>query len=216
MKGGWLYEPDHLISRRVVDVIDESERPYVTKAFSSVISEGAATSIETRILKADGSTLDVLWSMTWSAAEKALFCVVFDNSQRKEVERLKQSFVQMVTHDLRSPLTSMLGTLHILQANQDAPLPEEALSKVERMERVTDRLLKLVNDLLEVESLGKGKENYVCAGPRQVFWWSKQWRQWNLSCKRDELQSKKMWKYSISQSTVIDSCKSWSTCYRTP
>lgn len=158
VKGGWLYEPDYLIGRRVVDILYEGDRAPVTKAFAAAINEGTATSIETKILRADGSTLDVLWSLTWSAAEKVLFCVVFDNSQRKEVERLKQSFVQMVTHDLRSPLTSMLGTLHILQANQEAPLPAEALSKVQRMERVTDRLLKLVNDLLEVESLGKGKE----------------------------------------------------------
>lgn len=158
VKGGWLYEPDYLIGRRVVDILYEGDRASMTKAFAAAINEGTATSIETKIMRADGSTLDVLWSLTWSAAEKVLFCVVFDNSQRKEVERLKQSFVQMVTHDLRSPLTSMLGTLHVLQANQEAPLPEEALSKVQRMERVTDRLLKLVNDLLEVESLGKGKE----------------------------------------------------------
>lgn len=158
VKGGWLYEPDYLIGRRVVDILYEGDRASMTKAFAAAINEGTATSIETKILRVDGSTLDVLWSLTWSAAEKVLFCVVFDNSQRKEVERLKQSFVQMVTHDLRSPLTSMLGTLHVLQANQEAPLPEEALSKVQRMERVTDRLLKLVNDLLEVESLGKGKE----------------------------------------------------------
>lgn len=157
-KESWLYELDYLIGRRVVDILAETDRADFNKAFSSSVSDGGAATIETRILRKDGTSLDVLWSMSWSAAEKALFCVVLDNSERKEVERLKQSFVQMVTHDLRSPLTSMLGTLHILQETKDEPLEEGARSKVQRMERVTERLLKLVNDLLEVESMGQGKE----------------------------------------------------------
>lgn len=157
-KESWLYDQDYLVGRRVVDILAETDRADFNKAFSSSVINGSAATIETKILRKDGSCLDVLWSMSWSAAEKALFCVVLDNSQRKEVERLKQSFVQMVTHDLRSPLTSMLGTLHILQETKDEPLEEGARSKVQRMERVTERLLKLVNDLLEVESMGQGKE----------------------------------------------------------
>ena len=157
-KESWLYELDYLIGRRVIDILAETDRADFNKAFSSSVSDGGAATIETKILRKDGTSLDVLWSMSWSAAEKALFCVVLDNSERKEVERLKQSFVQMVTHDLRSPLTSMLGTLHILQETKDEPLEEGARSKVQRMERVTERLLKLVNDLLEVESMGQGKE----------------------------------------------------------
>jgi PAS domain S-box-containing protein len=158
VKEAWLFEPDYLVGRRVVDIIAEADQQDVSKALSSVMAEGGATTIETRVSRLDKSILDVIWSMSWSAEEATLFCVVLDNSQRKEVERLKQAFVQMVTHDLRSPLTSMLGTLHVLQSSEVAGLNGEPLSKIQRMERVTERLLKLVNDLLEVESLGRGKE----------------------------------------------------------
>lgn len=157
-KESWLYEPDYLIGRRVAEVIWADDRAEVGKAFSAAMSGDSAAAIETRVQKADGELLDVLWSMNWSETEKTLFCVVLDNSQRKEVERLKQTFANMVAHDLRSPLTSILGTLHVLQENQENPLDKDALAKVQRMERVAERLLKLVNDLLEVQSLGRGKE----------------------------------------------------------
>lgn len=155
----WQYEPDLLIGRRVGDIIANDEREKVSKTFLDAIEGDGAAAIETRLVKKDGSELDVLWSLTWSQSEQSYYCVVLDNSQRKEIERLKQSFVQMVTHDLRSPLTSILGTLHVLQENKQEPLQVESLAKVQRMERVTERLLKLVNDLLQIESLGKGSAN---------------------------------------------------------
>lgn len=158
VKESWLYEPEDLVGRRVADVISDDDRSEAGKAFSSAMSGDTAAAIETRVQRADGTALDVLWSMTWSEADKTLFCVVLDNSQRKEVERLKQTFANMVAHDLRSPLTSILGTLHVLQEDKGTPLDKDALAKIQRMERVAERLLKLVNDLLEVQALGRGKE----------------------------------------------------------
>ena len=148
----WRRDPDDLLGRRVADVITEEERNIVGSTFASVISSGVPTTIETRILRPDCTELDVLWSINWSASENVLFCVVLDNSERKELERIKRSFMQMVAHDLRSPLTSILGTMHLL--SQSTELSPSYAEKVGRMERVTERLLKLVNDLLEIESLG--------------------------------------------------------------
>jgi len=158
VRESWLYEPDFLIGRRVADVLVDEDRTEAGKAFSSAMTAESAAAIEVRVKKSDGGELEVLWSMTWSQAEQTLFCVVLDNSQRKEVERLKQTFVNMVAHDLRSPLTSILGTLHVLQEDKHHPLDEEPLTKIQRMERVAERLLKLVNDLLEIQTLGRGKE----------------------------------------------------------
>lgn len=147
----WTRRPEDLIGRRVVDVISEDEKAGISKAISSVVNTKSESSIETKVLRSDQSELDVLWSMKWSNSENSLFCVVVDNSERKELERVKQSFMRMVAHDLRSPLTSMQGTLHVLACSDG--LSAEDLSKIERMQRVSERLLQLVNDLLEIEAL---------------------------------------------------------------
>ncbi len=149
----WLRQPEDLIGRRLVDVVVEDERARISATISSVIATKSESSIETRILRSDLTELDVLWSMKWSDSENALFCVVVDNSERKELERVKQSFMRMVAHDLRSPLTSMQGTLHVLASGEG--LGEENLNKVHRMQRVSERLLQLVNDLLEIEALSQ-------------------------------------------------------------
>ncbi len=158
----WLRQPEDLIGRRLVDVVVEDERARISATISSVIAAKSESSIETRILRSDLTELDVLWSMKWSDSENALFCVVIDNSERKELERVKQSFMRMVAHDLRSPLTSMQGTLHVLASSEG--LGEDNLNKVHRMQRVSERLLQLVNDLLEIEALSqKGSRlRYSC------------------------------------------------------
>ena len=79
------------------------------------LMKGASNrTFESRIMHKDGKTIDLLWSAIWSKMEKCLFCVAHDITQRKEVERLKQEFFAMVSHDLRTPLMSVLFSLNIV------------------------------------------------------------------------------------------------------
>jgi PAS domain S-box-containing protein len=76
----------------------------------------------------------------------------------QEAERLKDEFVALVSHELRSPLTSILGYLELL-ADGRGPLTGEQKQFVNVMRRNSSRLLRLVGDLLFIAQVGAGSLN---------------------------------------------------------
>jgi PAS domain S-box-containing protein len=75
----------------------------------------------------------------------------------KEVERLKKGFLSTVSHELRTPLTSISGSLGLLAAGAMGPLSPEVLDVVAVAERNANRLMVLINDILDLERLETGK-----------------------------------------------------------
>ncbi|MBY0546707.1 MAG: PAS domain-containing sensor histidine kinase [Candidatus Obscuribacterales bacterium] len=82
--------------------------------------------------------------------------VVEDVTERLEVERLKNEFLAMVSHDLRTPLTSVQAFFHMLTAGVYGQFTEQGIKKLGAAERNVERLLRLVNDLLDIEKLESG------------------------------------------------------------
>ena len=89
--------------------------------------------------------------------ELAYLVSVQDISERHEVERLKRNFMDMISHDLSSPLTSLTLTLKLLSTGAFGNLSGEAREHVSREERNCNRLIELVKSLLEFEKMGAGK-----------------------------------------------------------
>lgn len=75
----------------------------------------------------------------------------------KELDRLKQEFFAMVTHDLRSPMTAIQGTLGLLSSGAYGPQSEKAIHGISLAERSIKRLVGLINDLLDIEKIEAGK-----------------------------------------------------------
>jgi PAS domain S-box-containing protein len=96
--------------------------------------------------------------------------VIFDISERKEVERLKDEFVATVSHELRTPLTSISGSLSLLACQWSDKLPESAMRLVSIAHKNVQRLVRLINDILDIEKIESGRVefNIVRAGLRQV------------------------------------------------
>lgn len=82
--------------------------------------------------------------------------VVEDITERLEVERLKNEFLAMVSHDLRTPLTSVQAFFHMLSAGVYGQFTDQGIRKLSAAERNVERLLRLVNDLLDMEKLESG------------------------------------------------------------
>jgi signal transduction histidine kinase len=74
-----------------------------------------------------------------------------------EAARLKQEFVQMVSHDLRTPLTSIQGFLELLHQGAYGELPTKASQRTDIAMRSINRLILLINDLLDMEKMEAGK-----------------------------------------------------------
>lgn len=74
-----------------------------------------------------------------------------------EAARLKQEFVAMVSHDLRTPLTSIQGFLTLLEDGAYGDLPTKAHERTHLANRSINRLISLINDLLDMEKMEAGK-----------------------------------------------------------
>jgi PAS domain S-box-containing protein len=152
----WGYEPDELIGRRCVDVLAKDSVNTLPSNNEGMLSHQTGQ-FENRVIKKDGACRDMLWSVQKAANDQSLFCVVHDITERKEAERFKQQLTAVVSHDLRTPLTSMQGALTLLTMGALGELPERAAEKVKMLDSEIMRLIAITNDLLEMESLTSGK-----------------------------------------------------------
>ncbi|MDC7677517.1 PAS domain S-box protein [Asticcacaulis machinosus] len=83
-----------------------------------------------------------------------------DITQRREMERIKSEFVSVVSHELRTPLTSIKGSLGLLSGKMAATLPEKANRLVQLALQNSDRLLLLINDILDIDKLASGQMRF--------------------------------------------------------
>lgn len=114
---------------------------------------------ELQARKSNGESFPVEISLNQfqSENERKLLTIVIDATERHEIERMKQEFVAMVSHDLKSPLTSIQGTFAMLHTGRYGTLNEQGMNSVVRAEAEIDRLVDLINSLLDMEKMQAGK-----------------------------------------------------------
>jgi len=84
--------------------------------------------------------------------------IVFrDFTKEAEVERLKSTFVAMVSHELRTPLNAILGYGEMFRESVYGPMNEKQVNTADRIVKNTERLLGLINDLLDQAQMEAGK-----------------------------------------------------------
>ena len=79
-----------------------------------------------------------------------------DIRQLKEVERLKTEFVSTVSHELRTPLTAIRGALGLVLAGTTGPVASRTRDLLQIGLQNTERLIRLINDILDVERIESG------------------------------------------------------------
>jgi len=136
--------------------IGESER---RQFLLKLCQKPEGTTEERDARKADGTTIpvEVSASRFETFSGERLLLVVLDIRERKEVEKLKRDLIAIVSHELKTPLTSIHGFLSLLAENVYGPLSDELAGRVELAERSVMHLIKLVQDLLAVEKLKSGR-----------------------------------------------------------
>jgi nitrogen-specific signal transduction histidine kinase/ActR/RegA family two-component response regulator len=108
----------------------------------------------------DGTSFPVEYSSTPMLDEdgKHLGAVIVlrDVTERRAIERLKSEFVSTVSHELRTPLTSIRGALGLLGSGLLGPIAEKGQRMLEIAITNTDRLVRLINDILDLERIDSG------------------------------------------------------------
>ena len=106
----------------------------------------------------DGSTfpLEISWRQLRHDGRRLHLCVLRDLAEQQRVERMKRDFVSVVSHELRTPLTSIRGALALLSDGSGDDLPEASQRLVLMAARNCERLVDLVNDILDLDKMQSG------------------------------------------------------------
>jgi PAS domain S-box-containing protein len=86
--------------------------------------------------------------------------ITWDISELKASERLKDEFVATVSHELRTPLTSIRGSLGLINGGVAGRIPEQAAGLIRIAYDNCERLVRLINDLLDFEKMEAGKMSF--------------------------------------------------------
>lgn len=91
-----------------------------------------------------------------NTGEGLILGVIVDIGEHKRMERLKDEFVSTVSHELRTPLTSISGSLGLLMGKWADKLPEQVARLLTIADQNSQRLLRLINDILDIEKIESG------------------------------------------------------------
>lgn len=150
----WGFTPDELIGKRVQEIIFEDDVEATMHSFNQVTESKTTDNIHSRVKRKDGVIIHILWSVQWSESEKSLFCVAHDITQAKEAEQFKQDFMEMVSHDIRTPLTSVTATLQMMEMGIRTGGNEKDI-RIAR--RNIAQIISLLNELLDVHKMEAGR-----------------------------------------------------------
>ena len=156
VKSVWGYDDDELLGRAIVSLVEPADAERTRLSIDEVISGKSTAPFEIKMRRKDQTSCDMSWSAHWSETDKSLFCVAHDISERKRLERMKQEVVAMVSHDLRSPLTSIQAMFDLLSAGALGQLNDKGQDKIRRSSASLNRLISMINDLLDMEKMESG------------------------------------------------------------
>lgn len=158
------YQMEEMIGMEWLQTIHSEDQEKLWLAYQQMLLNGKVEA-EARALRKDGSVFDQQVVMVKACNQQQKFvghyCFIKDISDRCEVERLKAEFVSIVSHELRTPLTSIRGALGLLASGVLQSQPEKAQHMLEIAVKNTERLVRLINDMLDIERIESGQVQMV-------------------------------------------------------
>ncbi len=160
------YPASQLIARNIKMLTPEPHRSAHDGYIQNYLNTGEAKIIgigrEVEGQRADGSTfpMELEIAELWVAGERLFLGIVRDITERKKADQAKSDFVSTVSHELRTPLTSIKGSLGLIRSGSVGQLPEKLESMLEIAYNNSDRLVLLINDILDMDKINAGKMDF--------------------------------------------------------
>ncbi|BAU10935.1 two-component hybrid sensor and regulator [Leptolyngbya sp. NIES-3755] len=156
------YTQEELFTRTFRDLTHPADKEEDWQGFQQMLNgEISAFQMQKRYITKQGEVVPVLLSTAPLRDEtgRVLYVVahIQDIRDRLKVERMKDEFISVISHELRTPLTSIRGALGILASGVFHDRPTQADQMLKIALNNSDRLVRLVNDILTLERLQSGK-----------------------------------------------------------
>jgi PAS domain S-box-containing protein len=160
------YSPDEAIGQSVKLLMPESDHreydDYLLNHVSIDAQRVTGVGLEIIGLRKDGTTFPMEMALsTLLIGDQSHFAgIVRDITERKRVEQMQKEFISTVSHELRTPLTSIRGSLGLILGGVVGELPEKVHDLLAIANNNSERLITLINDILDVEKITAGKMDF--------------------------------------------------------
>jgi two-component system, sensor histidine kinase and response regulator len=163
----WGYTSPEMVGLRYIDLVCPEDRIMTNQVADVLRMDGKITDFVNRCTRKDGTLIDVLWSASWSEADKIMFCVAHDVTDRARIEKAlreakeeadranhaKSEFLSRMSHELRTPLNAILGFGQLLERQNPT---ETQRSRVGHIISAGRHLLNLINEVLDISRVETG------------------------------------------------------------
>lgn len=168
------YAREELIGKKSLMLYpDEEHFKRVGEIEYQMMKETGRGSVETKWKRKNGTLTDIFLSSAWvdpADTSKGAIFTALDITDRKtsenklkqiveelkKIDAMKSNFISMVSHELRTPLTSIKGFVSLLLRGAAGELNEKQTDYLETASVNSERLLKLINDILDISKLESG------------------------------------------------------------
>ncbi len=140
-------------------IVHPNDRELVEEKYNEMMTKGKGGIIRFRIITKKGK---VIWAETHLFVAKdatgksiGMRGVTMDVTERVEMEKRKDEFISMASHELKTPLTSMKVFSHLLE--KKISNSKELNPYISRMDEQINKLTGLVNDLLDISKIQAGR-----------------------------------------------------------
>jgi PAS domain S-box-containing protein len=165
LNAAWIhtlgYPREELAKMTLYDLVSPEDRKNCKAIIENTLATGSVDKVELSFRTRDGRQIIAEGGINcrYGSSGAVEYCnaIFQDVTKRREIDRMKNEFISVVSHELRTPLTSIRGSLGLLAGGALRKDPE----KVERMLDIalknTERLVRLINDILDIEKIESGK-----------------------------------------------------------
>ena len=163
----WGYTPAELVGRAYIDFVHPDDREKTEAIAAKLLSGEKVTDFVNRYVRKDDAIVDVLWSVSWSEADRIVFCVAHDVTERSRIEKelreakeeadranmAKSEFLSRMSHELRTPLNAILGFGQLLERQSPTDAQRTRVGYILSAGR---HLLTLINEVLDISRIEAG------------------------------------------------------------
>jgi len=156
------YAPSELIGRPIETLVAAAAQPEFSQRWQTLLEQHSPLLAQLiQNVRRDGLEVVCEWTVTPLVNHDGRILSVVaqgrDMSSQLEAERMKKEFTSTLSHELRTPLTSIIGSLQLVNSGAIGGVDAQVLELTEIAERNGQRLLDLINDLLDLEKIRAGK-----------------------------------------------------------
>lgn len=157
------YTSDEVINKNIAVLLqDKIDQQYITDSMLANTSYAINRVQDLEGQRKNGNTFPIELSVAplKDKDRPGIVAIIRDITERKNIEKMKNEFVSTVSHELRTPLTSIRGSLSLINSGVLGNLPEKISDMLNIATNNTERLILLINDILDIQKIESGIINF--------------------------------------------------------